>query len=299
VSKINPAPEPASASPSSIDGGQAPPWATDGGASQPANLGAWQDSNGNWVWAPGAAPDPNLESQYGSETITDPTRNPNGQVNTGAWLQSGRTWVWMWGATASASLSSQFGSAAMTNPDATPTGGPVSTPPGAPPASDPPPPDAAAPSVSESWGSNPPDLTGNVPPPSGSGNTPSAPGTTGTAADGSQNIDGASGAAPEAPPYHPPFTVSPGAIRDAEITVDSATDANIALLNNLESVVSAAKGSNLATDASVLEQFVNTADNLIAAHGQVIKAMGGFTQQLNQAGQNYSYADMQSVLPQT
>jgi hypothetical protein len=286
--------------PSSAGGGQAPTWATDSGQAQPANGGgAWQDQNGSWAWVPGSTPDPNLVGDWGSETLTDPTRNPNGVANTGAWLMSAKQAVWVWGATPDPNEVAKYGQAALTNPDNNPyNGASVSGNPGAPP-----PPDVAPPTITDTSGGVAPDLTGNVPP-SGPGADNGDPGEQNMGTTATQGIapDGQStpNQTNQPPPSHPAYAVSPGAIRDTEAGLLSQIDDHIETYNNLKNTVyDAVTSGNLATDPNIYESLHNTMDNLLENYADVVTAMGGLSGQLNSAAQSYTHADMSSALPQS
>jgi hypothetical protein len=235
-----------------------------------------------------------MESQWGSETLTDPTRNPNGVPNTGAWLFSGHQAVWVWGAVPDPSEVAKYGDTALTNPNNYPTNG--ASIPGNP--GSPPPPDVAPPVVTDTSNGVAPSLTGNVP--QGGNGSNGSTGTDNTGQGASQNINGQPGALPlEAPPSHPAYAVSPGAIRNAETGLLGHIDTQISSYNSLKNSVYQAVTRNLATDPGVLENLHNSMDNLLQNHADVIAAMGGFSKQLDMAGQNYAHADMSSFLPQS
>jgi hypothetical protein len=283
-------------SPSSAGGGQAPPWATDTGQPQPAHGGgAWQDQNGSWKWVPGSDPDPNLVSQWGSETITDPRRNPNGTPNTGAWLFSGHQQVWVWGATPDPNEVAKYGAAALTNPNNYPSNG--ASIPGSP--GSPPPPDVAPPVVTDSSGGIAASLTGDVPPPGGdsSGN----PGSQNSEADsGSQNINGQPGAPqPQAPPSHSPYSVTPDAVRSAATGLLGQIDTQVNGYDTLKNAVYQAVTGNVATDPDTFEAIHNSSNILLENYADLIAAMGGLEKQFEIGGQTYAHADMSSAVPQS
>src|SRR5260370_36819771 len=216
-------------------GGPAPPWTTDGGMPQPAHGGgAWQEQTGSWVWVSGSNPDPNRQSAWGSETLTDPPCNPNGGANYGAWLFSGHQQVWVWGAKPHPSEVGKYAMAALTNPNNYPSNG-APVPAGS---VSPAPPDVAPPTVTDTANGVAPSLTGNVPP-SGIGANNGTPGLANMSPVGpSQNIAPASGQPSQPvnqpPPSHPAYVVSPGAIRNQQTCLLNQIDIHIGGYDNLK-----------------------------------------------------------------
>jgi len=292
--------------------------------------GAWtQGPNGSWTWVPGAKPSPALVQQYGSNTLTNPDRNPNGQLASGSWYQTPLTWKWVPGATPDPTLAATYGEGALTNPKETPDGvinrdpnadsgpgawepqslsgtwqwawgvppDPNLVPPGyttaqltnpneAPdgsigpgnPASPDYPPEnnVVPPTITDVWGNTAPDVTGAVPPPSGSGGAPDN----------------------NPVPLLPAYKVSPGGIRDSEnILLTELNTIQIPSYDGLKEYVAQTPSQNLYSAALPEAELNSIQNNLLLQIGDTLELTGQFVSMLNMAAQNYAHADIASFLP--
>jgi hypothetical protein len=223
-----------------------------------------RDDNGDWTWVRSGVPDASQLQDWGWATLTDITQNPNGDMNIGYWApQHGGGYSWVWGAEPPEGLRDTPG---ITNPNHVPGGHDgdrtgVTTIPR----------DVQVPTLDDSWDGRPPDVTGDV---DLDPNVP--PGTV------------------ETPPDHPPFAVSPGAIRDAETVLTTQIDSAISDYDSMVAAVEAAKTQNLYHGNK--PEVTHTSDQLLLAVADAIHLAGQFTQSLNQSAQMYARADLDSFM---
>ncbi|ASW55415.1 hypothetical protein [Plantactinospora sp. KBS50] len=239
----------------------------------PPNGGAWeQDDGGTWTWHRGATPEPELVSQWGYQALTDIRRDPLGNRNYGAWTpQHGGGWHWDWGRKPSQTLVDRYGEDVLTDPDHLPGHSHSATD-----NNQPPPPDVNPPTLADSWHGVVPDVTGAVPRPPDTGDAPTV--TT--------------------PPVHQAYTVSPGAIRQAEQVVLSNIDIQLFAYDALKSKVAASKGE-FTYMARERETLINNQDRLLLQVGDTLELAGQFVRALNNAAQLYARADLDSFVPET
>lgn len=293
--------------------------------------GAWtQGPNGSWTWVPGAKPNPALAQQYGSATLTNITRNPDGQLNTGSWYQTPLAWKWVPGATPDPSLVGTYGGTELTNPKHTPDGvinrdpnadsGPGAWEPqslsgtwqwawGMPPDPNLDPkgfttaqltnpnqePDGSMGPGNPASPDYPPE--NNVVPPTVTdiwGNT--GPDVTGAAPTGTPA--GGAGAGASAPPLIPAYKVSPGGIRDAEnILLQELNTNQIPSYDSLKDYVAQTPSQPLYSAGMPEAQLSSLQDNVLQQIGDGLGVVGKYAAMFNNAAQNYAHADIGSFIP--
>jgi hypothetical protein len=299
-------------------------------AASPTPAGAWvQQSNGSFVWVPGATPSPAAVQQYGTTTLTNPAWNPDGQQNTGTWYQLPSTWKWVPGATPDPTLAGIYGEGALTNPKATPDGV-VNRDPNAdtgPGAWEPqslsgtwywgwnmsPDPALEPPGYTTAQLTNPNNSPDGAPGPA----NPDSPyyepqpavvpptvtdiwGDTAPDVTGSLFSGLSSGGPPvTAPPTVPPYLVSPGSIRDAENTLLTAlNNVQIPEYDAVKTYVAESASQNLYSAGMTEAYLTSIQTRLLQSVGDGIELVGQFISMLNNAAQGYAHADQSSFMPE-
>ena len=236
------------------------------------NNGAWnQNADGSWTWVRGGTPDPTLASQWGTTSLTDIRQDPTGAANHGSWTpEHGGGWAWTWGTNPDPTLASHYPPGSLSDPDHTPNGADTHD------QNTPPAPNVDPPTVADTWNGIAPDVTGAVPLPPDGGSQPPAP---------------------DVPPVHRAYSVSPGSIRNVETVVLAQIDSQIGDYSALKSTVAASQSQNVYT-AEAREQLISAQNHVLLQIGDVIELAGQYVRMLNNAAQNYAAADLGSFMPQ-
>jgi hypothetical protein len=256
--------------------GEKPPPPDTSPLSSRTDRGAWtQNEDGSWTWVIGGTPDPELVRLWGPRQIQDPRQDPTGVRNKGAWFKHRNGWEWRWGAEPDEYNLSHWSREQLTDPDHFPSQSKLDH------ASTDDqhlePPDVTPPTIDDVWNGTPPNITGARPEQGGDGDRTSL----------------------NEPPEHPMFTVSPGGIRDAEITILTEVDATIEAYNPLRATVMSSYADISYRNIEEGDNYWwlrSSQDNLLLGIGDAIRLVGQYVSMLNISAQTYARADMDSVM---
>jgi hypothetical protein len=252
--------------------------------------GYWANYGGEWHWVLGAPPANSPKDLTDWDNYPDHQHNPASDPDYvapagdhdhppygGYWApQHGGGWSWHPGKPPPY-LVDDYGWDTITDGRKTPNGAANSDY-----DEDPAPPDVEPPSLSQTWGTNPPSITGNP--------------------EGIKPDDG-SGDQISEPPHHPPYHVRPGQIRSAEVDILNQTQTVVSDYESLKADVKVSTGWNWGyhQDHGHLDfngKMDSIQDNMLLSVADTIELAGQYVRALNNTAQFYAKADIDSFVPE-